>query len=782
MQNEYLNIEILKKGSLLQNLGDDLEAEIVYKSAKNYFIDPNILNNLSLIELKRKNYWESEKLAWSACELSKEVHFIENFLVILAKTGQEIFAKNLIENWIEENNKNDSLRIYKQLKFASNNYEKKVKKNQIEKNVIEKIKEYSNKKLSKNKLINIIIQYGNKHKDKKDSYLNLAAEIEYKSNCLKESFLIYKKSFEYNKNNPDTLCGLGAICMRQNKFQEAKIFLEMALQKEGDKVDILANLGTIARYNNEFEPAIEYYKKAINLDNNNAELYTNLSVIYKLIGDTKENERLLHKSYILNPNNVSVLTNYSNLMSVKLNYGRAITMLRQANTLQKDKTILNNLGNLYQHYGEPQRAIEIFDAALKIDENYSEAHSNKLFTSNYDPNISPEQLIDLYKKYGTKFLNKKILNKKIINKSICDKIKINIGFVSGDYNNHPLFNFLSPIIEGLDKNNFNIYLYSNNPFCDIYTEWYKQRVKNFIPIWLLSDAELVEKVNSDEIDFLIDLSGHTAYNRLKFFGLNPINNSATWIGYNYSTGLSSIKYILTDEYLKFNNTEKFYSEKQLSLGSTAYCFRPKSLEQSKAINIPSSPFQKNGYITFGSFSRGIRINDEVIKNWAAILINVKNSRLRLDSRSFADLSVAHYFSNKFLKLGVEKNRIDFANTPFIEGINEVDIVLDSFPHNSGTTLYESVYFGKPFITLSTSLSIGRLGGSILSNLDMKYLIAHNTEEYINIAINLSNDRDLLYRIHQNISSKILNSEIMNEDKFVKNFENIIKKVIKLEIK
>ena len=158
------------------------------------------------------------------------------------------------------------------------------------------------------------------------------------------------------------------------------------------------------------------------------------------------------------------------------------------------------------------------------------------------------------------------------------------------------------------------------------------------------------------------------------------------------------------------------------------------------VNTPLSALS-NGFITFGTLTRTIRINDRVIKAWADILTKVPNSKLIINSKNFLNnRNTTSNFMQKFKEYGISENRLDFYyKTPPWDSMRQIDIALDCFPHNSGTTLIEHLYMGNPFITYSNRPSVGKIGASILTSLGHPEWIATSEEEYVEKAVALASD-------------------------------------------
>ena len=280
----------------------------------------------------------------------------------------------------------------------------------------------------------------------------------------------------------------------------------------------------------------------------------------------------------------------------------------------------------------------------------------------------------------------------------------------------------------------------------------------------MNDDELVQKIRSLGIDILVDLAGHTSNNRLTVFAQKPAPVSLSWwTGYGYTTGLSAIDYFLTNEAMAPKGSEHLFPEKLWKLNIHAEVWDPGKNNNMGQVN--KLPALSKGFITFGTLTRTIRINDRVIKAWADILTKVPNSKLIINSKNFLTTSFRNFHQKdpetidelkmKFKDHGISENRLDFYyKTPPWDSMRQIDIALDCFPHNSGTTLTEHLYMGNPFITYSNRPSVGKIGASILTTLGHPEWIATSEEEYVEKAVALASDPQKLSTIRQNLRAEM----------------------------
>ena len=364
----------------------------------------------------------------------------------------------------------------------------------------------------------------------------------------------------------------------------------------------------------------------------------------------------------------------------------------------------------------------------------------------------------------------------------CNKIniqktrKIKLAFLSADIKNeHSIAAFLKTIIKNVNKDKFELILFSNSnknkedetpPDLKIYFD-------KWINIQNLNDIEAINIIRKNNINIMIDLMGLSSLNRLSLFKNRLAPIQVLWLGYNNTSGLSQMDYLIADPNLIKKNEVKFYSEKILFLPNIWNCHSGFSILRKEN----PAPLINNNHITFGSFNNTNKISDEVVSVWSNILKSTNNSRLIIKS--------SHVYSDEILKEKFENNKvlnqIIFLDrkSSFKEHIDEykkIDLALDTFPYNGVTTSFEAIWMGVPILTLKGFNPNSRAGESINKNLNMNYLIADNKDEYLLKAIELSKNFEKVIEIRKNIFDKALESNLFNDKKFSKEFYESLEKI------
>ena len=327
----------------------------------------------------------------------------------------------------------------------------------------------------------------------------------------------------------------------------------------------------------------------------------------------------------------------------------------------------------------------------------------------------------------------------------------------------------------LIKKKFELIFFSN---CEINKEKESSiDLKIYFDEWIniekLSDIESISIIRKNNINIIIDLMGLSSSDRITLFKNRLAPIQILWLGYNNTSGLNQMDYLIADPNLIKKNEVKLYSEKILFLPNIWNCHSGLGILRKEN----PAPLMKNKYITFGSFNNTNKISDEAVSVWSKILKSINNSRLIIKS--------SHTYSDKTLKEKFEKNKVLNLITflgkknSFEEHINEykkIDIALDTFPYNGVTTSFEAIWMGVPVLTLKGFNPNSRAGESINKNLNMSYLIADNKDEYVLKAVELSKNFEKVIEIRKNLFDKALESNLFNEKKFSKEFYESLEKI------
>ena len=427
---------------------------------------------------------------------------------------------------------------------------------------------------------------------------------------------------------------------------------------------------------------------------------------------------------------------------------------------------LANLGAACRCLTLHDEAIKNFCAAAELADNNRDACKNlsgAIFTACNMENTAAadfQVLYDRYKKYLADITPypKKFYNHK----------KIRVGYLSGNFSLHPVTNWSWSFITRLDKNLFEVYCYSAVDKCDVVTKFIRERVDFWREIFDLTDAQAAELIRVDEIDILIDLAGHTPDNRLRVAAYRPASVQISGVGYMNSTGLECFDYFLSDIYCA-GNSAKYFTEKLIVLPHSHICYEPTT-----QLKPAASPCFAKGYVTFGSFNQSGKMSDSILRTWKKILDAVPASRLLLKTKIFNTSDGKNFVAERLKYFGFDLSRVEMRGytVDYLRDYAEVDIALDTFPYTGGVTTCEALYMGVPVVSKYGDRHGTRFGLSILKNIGLDEFAVDSFDDYINRAVALAGDWELLEILHKNLRVMMKKSPLMDSKGYVRTIEKV----------
>jgi protein O-GlcNAc transferase len=442
--------------------------------------------------------------------------------------------------------------------------------------------------------------------------------------------------------------------------------------------------------------------------------------------------------------------------------------------LPSDHVIRYNLGLNQLWRGYIDAAIEELRAACALNPSYLQAQSSHIMALQSSDRISPEEISGIIREWGARFsLEHPASAPSAERPSAENPERLRVGFISGDFRTHSVAHFFEPILNARDRGAFTYVLYSNSHIRDAVTERLSADADDWRDIWQLTDDALIELIHADRIDILVDLSGHTASNRLAVFARRAAPVQISYLGYPASTGLATMDYRITDAVTDPPApADAWHCERLLRLPDSQWCFRPFGTHAAPG----PLPAREVGFVTFGSFNNLTKASDTLLRCWVQILLKLPTSRLRL-TRVRSAQRAAEIIA-LFGRSGVAPERIEcvpYANDPpYGLQFAGIDIALDNYPYNGVTTTCESLYVGVPVVSLHGRNGVSRSGLSLLGTLGLDELAASTPEQYVEIAVALGGDLSRLEQLRASLRARFEQSSLRDEKRFAAKFEELLR--------
>jgi predicted O-linked N-acetylglucosamine transferase (SPINDLY family) len=521
---------------------------------------------------------------------------------------------------------------------------------------------------------------------------------------------------------------LGAALQLQDK--DAESVLRRAAWLAPADAEVQNNLGAFLRKRGRLDEAVDSLLAAIRLKPSFAEAHYNLGATLADLMRSDEAMESLRRAVELRPEHAEAWHCMGALYSSMYRFDDAIASFRKALENKPDWIeVRGDMGTALHGQGRISEARDCYCRAMEAKPELASIYSNYLFFLSHDESSGAEKIFREHCKYGDRFETPLRGEWGGYLNTPDPERPLHVGFVSADFYHHAVANFIEPIVRQMSINSgFVLHAYSNRAMEDETT----LRLKGYFTHWDmvvgLSDEALARKIRAGGIDILIDLSGHTGHNRLLTFARKPAPVQASWIGYAGTTGLRAMDYYITDRFfLPKGMFDNYFTEKIVRL-SASVPFLPSKY----APPVNDLPALGNGYITFGSFNRLSKISHAVVALWSRLLRELPDSRMLLGGMP---LDGGHgKLIEWFAREGITIDRLEFHP---ISGMNaylglhrKVDICLDTFPYNGGTTTFHALWMGVPTLTLAGETPAARSGASILGQAGLDEFVVRDAADFV----------------------------------------------------
>jgi len=563
------------------------------------------------------------------------------------------------------------------------------------------------------------------------------------------------------------------------RFGEAEQVARAAIELHPKVAALHANLGNVLMHTGKARQASKVFRTALECDPACAEANLGLATV---LGETyRLAEALSHIEHDIAVKGESVqrLAMLALAQHAKKDFKAAEATCNKLLAIQPENvSALITLGACHGARADHRTAIDLQLKALQLNPQMPGIYSNIAFDVTYMPELSGEEVFEYHREWSRRFENNG--DYQIFSHTRPQPLgrPMRIGYVSGDFGSHPVGFLLRDVLLHHDKKKFDVYCYSMmRQDKDPITIALRDNAHTWVESLFLSDDELAQRIYDDQIDILVDLSGHTAYNRLPVFLRKPAPVQATWIGYFHSTGLDCIDYFITDPYTTPVDATRFFSEHPVCLPHSRFSYSPPPY----APDVVEPPSLARGAVTFGSFNRCEKLVQPVIEAWTRIVMGTPNARLLLKAGAFENEDVREKFRRQFIACGMDESRLELrepSNHPqMMQQYGEIDIALDPFPFNGGMTTMEALWMGVPVVCIEGQSVVARQSLSMLMNLALPELIFPDVASYVDGCIALAGDPVRLRNLRLNMRNRMLNSPLCQTEQFAQDLELLYERMM-----
>lgn len=613
----------------------------------------------------------------------------------------------------------------------------------------------------------------------------------------------FEQALAWRPDDARVLLNLSNVMQLRGQLDEAIAYCERLVGVAPRDAFAHSALGVALMAQGRFAEAIETLERARGLAPAAPQIRNNLALALRAVGRLDEAERELHEALKRNPRYAEALGNLGTVHLARERFDDAAATLEQALALQPESTTTlnnlalahlalrdfdraqsfaeralavaprdalahNNLGLIHRAQSELDEAMKCFRTALELRPDYTEAHGNLLFCMNYMPEVTPQQLFDAHRRFGER-VEPALRDLRPRHHNVRDpERRLRIGYVSGDFGEHAMGFSILPLLANHDPQQVEVFCYATSGRADATTAQMRKHAAHWRSLLGVPDSQAAQIIGADAIDILVDLSGHTASNRLALFARKPAPLQAHWLGYVTTTGLTAIDYRFTDAQADPPGTSEAFHTETLERLRSVTVYRPPA----GAPDVGHLPASSRGRVSFVSFNHTAKVTDAALDAWARILAGTPGSRLVVGNAVGTPLR--DRLVEALARHGVAPERLSFlpklALMDYLAAHGDVDIALDTFPYNGGATTCHALWMGVPVVALAGDRYMARMGASQLTQLGLSELIARDVDGYVETAIALAHDIDRLAQLRAGLRERMKRSPLCDERGFAAEVE------------
>ncbi|MDR3056302.1 MAG: tetratricopeptide repeat protein [Zoogloeaceae bacterium] len=604
---------------------------------------------------------------------------------------------------------------------------------------------------------------------------------------------------------PDAWLSLGHLRLEKKHLPEAEECLEQLFKLAPQQMSTLQLAGELAMQKENFDDAANFFRAAIAQAEDSAALQGRLVLALVLTGDalgsvdaiTRAHELGVPEAWILeqlgtvfakrrnldaaqenlemslerNPDNLNVMNTLFVVYSKQGKSGQARQMADKI--LEKDPNHINalvNLGSWYSDQARMEEAITAYRRVLELNPRMVSAYTNCLWSLVHSSEHVAADILEAARAYDLNICQPFRRSRDFSDRNTDPERRLKIGWLTSDMRRHPVAAFVVPFLPYFDRKQVELFFYQHTITEDEVTALAKAQADKWREVQGLGDDALADLILADEIDILVDLNGNTGGHRLPALARKPAPIQVTWLGFPGTSGMSTMDYIFIPPDPLLEKGE-WCIEQPWSLPD---CYGVRTGITNVPVQ-PGLPSERLGHpFTFACLNNFRKASQLAIRLWSRILLQVPESRLVLVGIGGKDEAFKDYVEDQFARHGITPERLDIKGMMpligYFDCYNEVDLCLDPFPFNGGTTGYDSIWMGVPFVTWPGDSLVSRMGRIILKNVGLDELVVDSADAYVELAVSLANDPERLKKLRANLRERMQASPLMDAPRMAKSLE------------
>ena len=590
----------------------------------------------------------------------------------------------------------------------------------------------------------------------------------------KNALIAMQKTAELMSGDAEAHFNLGMVQKNIGLLDDSVVSYRRALKIKPAYAEAHNNLGATLFELGLVREAIASYRNAVANNPQHAQAHNNLGAALFEVEQVDEALQSYRRAVALQPNFAEAHNNLGRCLQYQRQFSEAEASYSQALTLNPANFKAHgNLGNLLKDTGRLKEAVASYRQALELKPDLAEALSNLILVLNYLPDSTPESCLAEAVRYGSIVKQKAAMQ---FTSWKCSPLseRLRVGLVSGDLRQHSVGHFLVDLLSHIDPKRIELIAFPTQPNEDALTARIRPVFSKWISLFGKSDQEASHLIHEHGVHILLDVSGHTAFNRLPVFAWKPAPVQLSWLGFPHASGVQEMDYVLGDLHAIPPDHEDHFTESVWRMPDSYVCFSAPSYP----LEVAKLPALSCGYVTFGSFNNLTKVNDSVVDLWSRVLQAVPNARLYLKTGQLDNADICELTLQRFAARGIGPERLVLAGKlgsiqDHLAEYNKVDVALDTFPYPGVTTSIEALWMGVPVLTLLGDRFLGLSAKSVAVHAGLPDWIAVDPDDFVAKAVLFASDLQQLSALRARLRKQVLASPLFDAPRFARYFEQAL---------
>ncbi len=539
---------------------------------------------------------------------------------------------------------------------------------------------------------------------------------------------------------------------RKSKSKSDFSKISDSLENQNLECRRLETLGDLAAHEGRIIDALRSYDSIVALGGASASVWSKIGEYLLLVGEHAQAIGAFNHAIALDATNAATHHNLARALFSLGEVDQSLESLRKATTLTTQLDPCQGIANLIPNAPKSTNA-DVLEARRTWAKRLAVNSSITLDTNRQSRIARPEYQRPLH-----------------------------IAYLSAHFSGQ---NYMKPVwglINRHDRSAFRIDLLSDKKSDSSIAGYKPFPTDTITDVSSLNDAELSAFVTSREIDILVDLSAYSHQRRLSFFLQKVAPVTIAWFNMFATSGFPGFDLIVGDKHVVPPEEEQFYMEQVVRLPCSYLTFQVNY----EVPDVAPLPCLASGRFTFGSLVSQYKINPSMIEAWSEILRRCPESRLLLANSELKSPSNRSYVSDKFVSQGIESERLlllpPAPHHTYLKYYDQIDLALDAYPYNGGTTTMEAIWQGVPVLTKIGDRWAARTSQSLLFECHLSNFVATDQAAYIDQAVHWATDKSSwpeLSTLRNTMREQLLASPVCDCDLLTREMESLFRRCLRI---